>query len=127
MIESTFRAIIDKSADAFRDGLTVLHPGEAKQIVCVILLSKVAYKIRFGSHPARAHYGGDISQDGDLAPRFSPAEIETLWERFATLDARLQSHEEQYTPGFQSGPMRYFFEEMPGDFDVEDFIASWEV
>ena len=124
-MESTFRAIIDKNAVAFREGLAALHPGESGRIVCLILLSKVAYKMRFASHPARPSYGGDISQDRDLESRFSPAELETLWGRFTTLDAAIQSHEEEYIPGFQSGPMHYFFEEMPTNFDVEDFIASW--
>ncbi len=126
VIESTFRAIIDKNAYAFREGLAVIHPGEPGRIVCLILLSKVAYKMRFASHPARAAFGGDISQDIDLAPRFSPAERDILWGRFATLDETIQSHKEEYIPGFQSGPMRYLFEEMPTNFDVEDFIASWE-
>ena len=126
VMESAFRAIIDKNADAFREGLAVLHPGESGRIVCLIQLSKIVYKMRFGSHPARASFGGDISQDMDLEPRFSPVELDTLWGRFITLDEKIQSREEQYLPGFQSGPMRYFFEEMPTDFDVDDFIASWE-
>jgi hypothetical protein len=126
VMESTFRAIIDKNADAFREGLAAVHPGESGRIVCLILLSKVAYKMQFASHPARAAFGSDISQDIDLAPRFSPAELETLWKRFSTLDEAIQSHKEEYIPGFQSGPMRYSFEEMPTNFDVEDFIASWE-
>jgi hypothetical protein len=82
--------------------------------------------MQFASHPARAAFGSDISQDIDLAPRFSPAERDILWERFRTLDETIQSHKEEYIPGFQSGPMRYSFEEMPTNFDVEDFIASWE-
>ena len=126
VMESTFRAIIDKNADAFREGLAVLHPGESRRIVCLILVSKVAHKMRFASHPARAAFGSDISQDRDLKPRFSPAEIETLWERFRPLDEAIKSHKEEFIPGFQSGPMHYSFEEMPANFDVEDFIASWE-
>ena len=51
-------------------------------------------------------------------------ESKVLWERFETLDARLQAQEEHYAPGFQSGPMRYNFNEMP-DFDVDDFVANW--
>lgn len=122
-VESVFRAIIDKKADAFRDGLTILHPGKNGRIVCVILLSKLAYKIRFKP----AGYGGDWSQDEDLAPRFSASELDILWQRFAILDKKLQSDTEQYTPGFQSGRMKYFFNELPKDFEVEDFIASWDV
>jgi len=131
VIGSTFRAIIDKNAQAVRDGLAVLHPGERGRIVCVILLSKIVFKMRLHHHPemhagGSSRYGGDISQDKDLVSCFSREEIDTLWQRFATLDAKLQSAVEQYTPGFQAQRMHYFFEEMPADFDVEDFIASWK-
>ncbi len=126
VIETVFRAIIDKDADSFYNGLSVLHPGVTGRMVCIILLSKMVYKMRFASHSVRPNFGGDISQDKDLAPRFTDSEIEMLWQRFSPLDARLQSDEEQYTPGFQSRPMRYFFEEMPTDFGIEDFIACWD-
>jgi ectoine hydroxylase-related dioxygenase (phytanoyl-CoA dioxygenase family) len=120
-IEAVFRAIISKDADAFRAGLASLHPGEQGRMVCVVLLSKLVYKIRFKP----SGYGPDISQHEVLGPRFSPAEVETLWARFAPLDARLQSDTEQYVPGFQSRPMRYFFYEMPANFGIEEFIVSW--
>lgn len=122
VITTLFRALIDKDESSFRDALAVLHPGEHGRIVCLIQLSKIVYKMRF--RPDR--YGGDISQDKDLAPRFSPSDLDTLWQRFATLDARIQADAEQFVPGFQSGPMRYFFEEMPADFGVDEFIASWK-
>ena len=81
--------------------------------------------LRFQTNPVREHYGGDISQGEDLAPRFAEEELDTLWERFTALDASIQSENEQYVPGFQSGPMTYNFNDMPKEFDVEDFIASW--
>lgn len=121
-IVSVFKAIINKDADAFLVGLTALHPGENRRIVCVILLSKLAYKMRFEP----TNYGGDLKKYKQIAQHFSSKELETLWGRFAPLDARLQSDTEQYVPGFQSGPMKYYFNEMPSNFDIEDFIASWD-
>jgi hypothetical protein len=50
-----------------------------------------------------------------------------LWERFKPLDALLKTDEEQYLPGFQSGPMHYYFNEMPNNFGVSDFIKTWEL
>lgn len=117
-----FNAIINKDADAFRVGLATLHPGENRRIVCVILLSKLAYKMRFEPK----NYGGDLKKYKEISQHFSSEELETLWSRFVLLDAKLQSGTEEYVPGFQSGPMKYCFNEMPVDFDVEDFIAGWD-
>ena len=120
-VVSVFKAIINKDADAFRVGLAALHPGENRRIVCVILLSKLAYKMRFEP----TSYGGDLKRYKQIAQYFSSEELEALWARFVPLDAKLQLDTEQYVPGFQSGPMKYCFYEMPSNFDVEDFIASW--
>ncbi|MBT5874394.1 MAG: hypothetical protein HOH43_13330, partial [Candidatus Latescibacteria bacterium] len=95
------------------------------RIVCCVLLSKIVYKLRFGTHPKREAYGGDISQDGKLATRFSETEIETLWQRFSELDQAIQSEGEQFVPGFQSGPMKYNFNDMPPNFGLSEFMASW--
>ena len=121
-IVSVFHAMVDKDSDAFREGIAALHPGEEGRMVCVALLSKFAHKIRF-EPPG---YGGDITRSREIGNRLSPEQIETLWNRFAPLDAKLQSDTEQFLPGFQSAPMRYYFYEMPSDFNLEDFIASWD-
>lgn len=71
-------------------------------------------------------YGGDLNKYKEISQHFSSKELETLWGRFVPLDAKLQSDTKEYVPGFQSGPMKYYFNEMPTDFDVEDFIASWD-
>ena len=137
-IESVFRAILNRDVTDFREGLSELHSGECGRMVCVVLLSKLAYKIRKIKRPdivslprserARAlrEHSTSLHLLEDIAVRFTSEEAETLWGRFATLDAKLLSETEQYVPGFQSGPMRYFFNEMPSNFDVEDFIASWD-
>ena len=45
VIAQTFRAVVDKDEAAFREGLTTLHPGETERMVCVMLLTKLAYKV----------------------------------------------------------------------------------
>ena len=72
------------------------------------------------------NYGGDLKKYQEIAQHFSSNELETLWGRFAPLDTKLQSDTEQYVPGFQSGPMKYYFNKMPSNFDIEDFVASWD-
>jgi ectoine hydroxylase-related dioxygenase (phytanoyl-CoA dioxygenase family) len=125
-IEATYRALIERDEETFRAGIEYLHSGEVGRIVCVILLSKLAYKILFGSHPNRGGYGGDFTQEKEIGPRFSKEELEVLWQRFEPLDNRLQAATEQYVPGFQSGPMPYYFQEMPEGLDVDEFIATWK-
>ena len=44
---------------------------------------------------------------------------------FKIIDAKLRTNEEHFSPGFQSGPMHYFFNQMPTVFNVADLIASW--
>ena len=125
VIETTFWAIINKDEPVFLDGLSRLHPGETGRIVCLILLSKLVYKMSTGTHAVRPDYGGDMSYDEDLKPRFTAQELDILWQRFATLDQKIQADQEVYVPGFQSGPMHYYFNEFPEAFGVEEIIASW--
>ena len=55
------------------------------------------------------------------------AEIESLWERFAPLDEKLRTDEDQFTAGFQSRPMKYHFEAMPENCGVDEFVATWAI
>jgi hypothetical protein len=61
----------------------------------------------------------------DLARRFTTDEAALLRQRFAALDARLQSEPQESAPRIQGGLTRYRREDMPTDFDVDEFIASW--
>ena len=72
-----------------------------------------------GAHSISLNWGPEFAE------RFTADEAVVLNQRFATLDSKLQADEEHFVPGFQSGPMRYFFEVMDEDFGVGDFIASW--
>lgn len=107
-------------------------------MVCVVLLSKLA--ARFGT-PKRPEVAGlpqreraatvgeqtfSISNLDVLADRFTTAETELLVQRFAPLDAKLHTETEQFVPGFQGGPSRHRLENMPPDFEADDFIASWK-
>ena len=120
----TLRAILDKDAHAFRDGLAKIHRSEHARLTTLVVLSKIAYLIRkYKNSDTEEYTNGPCIQR--MADRFTPDELEQLWRRFAILDRKLQSDTKQYEPLFQSGPMKYLFFEMPQDFSVDDFIASW--
>ena len=136
--ESTLRAVIDKNADAYRAGLESLQPGigPSGKTVLTIYLSKAALHIgilndpsfdvtesrrrrALGAHPITLNWGPEF------ADRFTVEESNTLWSRFEDLDATLQDDVEMFEPAFQSGPMHYYFNELPDGVDTESFIASW--
>ena len=137
VIEVTFRAILDKNANGFLDGLRQLHPGGEEQMVCVVLLSKLVDKTCKLKDPAIVSRSLEERIDAisahrlnfylfeNFARRFSPTEAETLWERFSVLFERIQSAAERAILDFSTQAMRYRFTDMPADFDVEDFITSW--
>ena len=54
----TFRAAVDKDVSRFIDGIATLHPGEEQRMVCVMLLTKLAYKVHMLNQP-------DVSQLSD--------------------------------------------------------------
>ena len=123
-IAFTLRAILEKDAHAFTEGLGRIHRSEHARLTTLVVLSKIAYTIR-------QYKDSDSEESSDspcfqrMADRFTRDELEQLWQRFALLDHKLQSDTEQYESLFQSGPMKYFFYDMPQDFGVDDFIASW--
>ena len=138
VIAQTFRAVIDKDETAFLEGLAMLHPGEEHRMICVMFLTKLAYKVHLLNQPEVATLP-DPAQAGqigwpwecvdvlqNIARRFTIDETNLLWHRFADMDNRLKSEEDQYVPGFQTGPTKYLFYDMPPNFEVEDFIATWD-
>ncbi len=136
--ESALKAVIAGDG-AYKEALDRLHPnrGEKGRILSTVFLCKAALSIRLtkeppfpeipedldrrirGPHPITLNWG---SAFGD---RFTASEADTLWERFGPLDALLRTGEEQFVPGFQSGPMIYHFNDMPSNYATSDFIASW--
>ena len=139
LTEAALRAILKKDAEGYCKAVEELQPGagEKGKMVLAIYLSKAAYHIHilkstdFDELPpevrrrASSPHSISINWGPQFADRFSKAEADLLWQRFEVLDAKLQAEEDLFVPGFQSGPMRYFFEEEPSNFEVEDFIASW--
>jgi hypothetical protein len=119
--------------------LDEIHPGrgEKGKMLTTIFLCKAAFFINLCQNPDLEDGPEDLRRRGtsahpttlnwgpEFADRFTPQEAETVWKRFKPLDAKLQRDEEHFFPGFQSGPMRYCFNETPADFGVEEFIASW--
>ena len=136
-IAAFFRSLLDQDSDRFRKVLALLHPGDTGRMVCVVLLSKLAARIGTLKRPEvaglpvreRARAVGEetfsISSLDALARRFTAAETEVLGRRFAVLNARLNTGTDQLVPGFQGGPAPHVFEEMPANFEVDDFIGSW--
>ena len=101
-----------------------------------IYLSKAALHVRALRDPefattqatldrARGHHPITLNWGAAFADRFSVEESRTLWSRFEGLDAALQDDVELFEPAFQSGPMHYYFNELPDGVDAESFIASW--
>ena len=137
--EGALRAVIARDTGAYRAGLESLQPGAGPhgKTVLTIYLSKAALHIRAlkdpgfdvtgetwrratSSHPITLNWGPEF------ADRFTVEESRTLWARFEPLDAMLQGDEEMFEPSFQSGPMRYYFSNLPNGVDSESFIAGWE-
>ena len=136
---SALNAVIRKDAAVYTASLEKLHPGrgEKGKLLTTVFLCKAAQAICLTKNPdcpgvpddlrrrlAHAH-PITLNWGPEFADRFSGEEAETLWERFKPLDARLLADETHFSPGFQSGPMRYHFNEMPDRFGVKAFIAGW--
>lgn len=140
--EEALRAAIKKDATAYHAALEKLHSdrGEKGKMLSTVFLCKAACFVAFthgceledipddlknrgkGPHAITLNWGPSFAED-----RFTKAEASALWERFKPLDALLKTDEELYLPGFQSGPMHYYFNEMPANFGVADFIETWEL
>ena len=61
-----------------------------------------------------------------IAQQFSVSESDAPWRRFIPMANRLKSDEDQYIPGFQTGPTNYFFNDMPV-YSLQEFMADWDV
>ena len=137
LLESLFRAMLDKDGDRFLRELAALRPGEEGRMVCLVMLSKVVQRMRLVSRPEvrrlpRAErakivvHRDMLDFDENLAGRFTQADVERIWQRFAVLDAKLQADSEQHVSWSRSGkPSRYIVNEMPANFGVAEFVASW--
>ena len=137
--ESTLRAAIDKDEAAYHAGLDKLHPdrGDKGKLHSTIFLSKVVKVINQLKNPdlenpsesdrrlATNVYPMAFQWGEAFAERFSPDEARILWERFKPVDDALQAEEEQSDPGFQGEASHYYFNQVPDDLSLENFIAGW--
>lgn len=136
--EAALRAVIARDEVGYRAALATLQPGAGPhgRTTLTIYLSKAAMQIHIlkdpaygplddlhrwveGQHPITLNWGPDF------AGRFSAEEAATLWNRFKSMDAALQSDVDVFEPAFQARPMRYYFNELPAGVDAESFIAGW--
>lgn len=139
--EKALRAAIEKNADAYHAALEQLHPdrGEKGKILSTVFLCKAACFLAMVHGYELSDIPDELKNRGKgfhaitlnwgppFAERFTKEEAAIVWDRFKPLDALLKTDEEQYLPGFQSGPMHYYFNEMPTNFGVADFIKTWEL
>ena len=142
------RGRVAGGAGAYFAALEALQPGagEDGKMVLSIYLCKAALHIQVVKHH---NAGADAASDPlegitedyrqraltphsisinwgpQFAERFTVDEAAALHRRFAILDDKLQAESEHFAPGFQARPMRYFFNEMPADFTLEEFVGSW--
>ena len=137
-IEGAFRAVIERDGTVFREHLARLHPGRLGRMVCVVQLHKVAHALW-----KLAEVGAEALPDADyqtvtldhlgnrwrtaaLLERFTGADVRRLRGGFADLDRRLRPTPRQASGGpTDTEPTDYEQYEMPRDFDVVDFVASW--
>ncbi len=146
--EIALREALNGNAGAYSDALEALQPGvgEAGKMVLTIYLCKAVLHMQVVKHEnasadassdplagitedyrqrARSSHSISINWGPQFADRFTVDEAAVLHERFAILDEKLQAEHEHFAPGFQARPMRYFFNQMPVDFTLNDFVGSW--
>lgn len=137
--EAVLRAAIEKNGPGYHAALDRLHPGrgEKGKLTSTIYLSKAAKRIYhlhcvdFNALPERAQQDAMSIHPITLwwgkafAERFSAAEAEALWKRYAPLDASLQGDQERKSPSFQGVPSPYLFNDVPDGVTVDAFIAGW--
>ena len=142
--ETALRAAIAGDTDQFTQGIESLHPGagDSAKSVLTIFLCKAAQQIQFNrSGPAdldtlsdevrelhrraSSEHSTTLNWGPRFADRFSREEAETLWERFKPLDAMLKSDVEQFSPGFQSEKMHYYFNETPEEITLDSVLNTW--
>ena len=137
--EAALRAAIKQNSHDYHSNLEKLCPGrkEKGKMLTTIFLSKMVCFINLNKTPNFGSVSDDLRQKAPnahpttlnwgpkFADRFSVEEARILWNRFKIIEAKLKTNEEHFSPGFQSGPMHYFFNQMPTDFNVTDLIASW--
>ncbi len=128
LVAKIFHAIVNKDVDAFHAGLEQLHPSPHGRMVSIVMLSKLSralYRLKHTDTSPNSLWGNgrDILY---LGTRFTPEQTEGLWNRFGALDKKLKTSDTEDHPGFQRSISPYDSDNMPVDFEVADFIVSWD-
>ncbi|MEC8892093.1 MAG: hypothetical protein VX901_02080, partial [Candidatus Poribacteria bacterium] len=138
LVESIFRAVETKKAGPFLEGIYTLHPGEEGRMVCLIFLSKLVDKVRTLKQPetqkmsvkertsAISEHRLNFYLFEDFAQRFTVDEANLIWQRFATLYELIQKETSRAVLDLSSRVERYQLVNMPINFNLPDFIQSWE-
>ena len=138
LTEAALRAVLAGDGAGYLSGLDKLQRGigDKGKWQLTVYLCKAACHINLLRNPEMEGVAAPLRESAtdlipialnwgpDFAERFSGAEATALWQRFAPLDAALQT-EEHYVPGFQRGPVPYHFNEMPTEMDLHSFVAGW--
>ncbi len=138
--ERCLRAVLDGDRAAYVEGLEALHPGAgpAGKLQLTIWLCKAAMHIQLLKRPhdevmtdglhSRPHRPHPITLNWGpaFAERFTKVEADAIWPRFAPLEAVLTAADgEDFVPGYQSGQIPYYVEEMPDPITFDEFLATW--
>jgi len=127
LFAETFRAIIDGRPDAFAEAFSQLHPSPHERLVSLAMLNNLSLRLhqwKLGEAPVASVCSteGDSDYFGGF---FTAEDSEVLRQRLAVLDARLRLPKGEEQRGWQRWPSPYRANEMPADFTVDDFVASW--
>lgn len=135
IIESIYRTMIKLDGSGFHQSLSKLHPGQTGKLVCVVHMCKLAETI----HALTRSNFNDLSQAEqraivrpenkhlyeDVARRFTADEMDIVWHRFRGLDNALREETIQRVPGRGAHDSYYRIDDMPDNFDLDDFIETW--
>ncbi|MDA0322283.1 MAG: phytanoyl-CoA dioxygenase family protein [Verrucomicrobia bacterium] len=136
-IARIFRSILDRDTESFNETLAQLHRGETGRIVALVMLSKIVSlmqqskaidqedlpKAERDAKLKTLWYGTRIFKP--FCESFSASDVSDLGLRFSALDSKLKRPEARVQPGFQGPESEYDPNQMPVDFDLEDFVNSW--
>ena len=121
-----FRTIIDGEAAAFQTAFEQVHPSPNERLVTLAMLNQLALRLGASKRGEAASPCFNERDDAYMDGLFTAPQSETLQRRFAALDERMRQPEARQQGSFQGGPSPYLSADMPTDFSMEDFIASWK-
>ncbi len=135
--EAALRAAIAGDGAAYLERLDLIQPGlgDRGKWMLTIHLSKAACFVNINNNhdfaastqslhrTAGSAHAITLNWGPDFSRRFTPSESTALWQRFADLDAALQS-EEHHVASFQGGAVPYEFNRLP-EMDMHTFLAGW--